>query len=113
MDDLLAVDRPSELFDGEMFLLTDRPDHEWYYLSHQKPNEVFVFVSWDSETPEGAISGTMLPFSRCSLPGADMNGGGKKGLPHSAFDLPNVDSSCAPRVSVEVRAIVIQRKNQE
>ncbi|KAK3363708.1 hypothetical protein B0T25DRAFT_445882, partial [Lasiosphaeria hispida] len=33
-NDLVAVDRPSELFDGEMYLLIDQPDHQWYYLSH-------------------------------------------------------------------------------
>lgn len=56
------MDRPSELFDGEMYLLMDHPDHEWYYLSHQKPNEVFVFVVWDSEAAEGTISGRLSTF---------------------------------------------------
>ncbi|KAK2605851.1 hypothetical protein QQS21_003691 [Conoideocrella luteorostrata] len=55
--DLIAVDRPSELFNGEMYLLMDQPDHQWYYLSHQNPNEVFLFVSWDSDAAEGTISG--------------------------------------------------------
>ncbi|EFR04026.1 hypothetical protein MGYG_07031 [Nannizzia gypsea CBS 118893] len=90
-NDLVAVDRPSERFDGEMYLLKDQPDHQWYYLSHQSPKEVFVFVSWDSDAADGTISG----------------------LPHSAFDLPKHDSSSVPRESVEVRTVVIQRKNQD
>jgi hypothetical protein len=55
--DLKPVDRPSENFTAEIYILQHTKDQRWYYLSRQKPDEVFVFVSWDSYAAEGCASG--------------------------------------------------------
>ncbi|KAF2115700.1 hypothetical protein BDV96DRAFT_658968 [Lophiotrema nucula] len=91
VSDLIAVDRPSENFHSEMYILRNEPNQQWYYLSHQKPHEVFVFVSWDSDAGQGSVSG----------------------IPHSAFHLPDWKDVSQPRESVEVRAIVIESKGND
>jgi hypothetical protein len=58
--DLKTVDRPGEYFTGEMYILQHAVDQQWYYLSHQKPHEVFVFVTWDSDAGEEGPSGKCL-----------------------------------------------------
>jgi hypothetical protein len=101
--DLRAVDRPGEYFSGEMYILQHATDQRWYYLSHQKPHEVFVFVTWDSDTEEENASGrhpeSVCPQQECVLTSA--------GIPHSAFNLPGWEEVASLRESVEVRAIII------
>lgn len=55
--DLIAIDRPGADFGGEMYVLRHAEQQRWYYLSHQKPNEVFVFVTWDSDAGADSTSG--------------------------------------------------------
>lgn len=60
LDDVMAVDRPSENFHAEIYFLKSNPNQNWYYLSRQRPHEVFIFVSWDSDVEEGHLTGKNL-----------------------------------------------------
>jgi hypothetical protein len=103
VEDLKPVDRPSETFTAEIYILQHATDQQWYYLSRQKPDEVFVFVSWDSHAAEGSASGRHLE-GVCSHCARMLT---VTGIPHSAFNLPGWEDVASLRKSVEVRLIVI------
>ncbi|KAG5781164.1 hypothetical protein H9Q73_005188 [Fusarium xylarioides] len=46
--DAIATDRVSPEFQGENYYLKFRSRHKWYWLSGQQPNELLIFVSFDS-----------------------------------------------------------------
>ena len=50
--DLLAVDRISPQYVGEVYYLKHSADQRWYYLSGQRPDELALFVSYDSDPRE-------------------------------------------------------------
>jgi len=47
-EDLVAADRVIPEYAGEIYYLKYNPDHRWYWLSKQTPDEVFMFTSYDS-----------------------------------------------------------------
>ena len=47
-DDLLAVDRVSSEYIGEVYMLKPRDHYDWYWIDHQRPEEASLFVSYDS-----------------------------------------------------------------
>ncbi|KAH7397972.1 hypothetical protein BKA64DRAFT_54138 [Cadophora sp. MPI-SDFR-AT-0126] len=87
-DDLLEADRVSPFYAGEIYYLKYNPDQTWYWLSEQQPNEVTLFVTFDSQLNETGIMNT------CA---------------HAAFADPNFSADVMPRESVEVRIIVFNR----
>ncbi|OJJ52520.1 hypothetical protein ASPSYDRAFT_51938 [Aspergillus sydowii CBS 593.65] len=81
--DLIAVDRVSPEYVGEVYYLNNHPDQQWYWLSDQSPDEACLFLSFDS-----------APTGRAAF------------CPHASFHLAGREGSEARR-SVEVRAIVV------
>lgn len=86
--------RAEDLFDSEVvgglgglpfslwgFNLAWRPDHRWYWLPRQRPDETLVFKLFDSDPH--AVQFTA----------------------HSAFEDPTAPEEAAPRQSVEVRTV--------
>lgn len=47
-EDLVAADRVAPEYAGEIYYVMSNPKQRWYWLSHQKPEEVAVFLSFDS-----------------------------------------------------------------
>ncbi|KAL8962615.1 MAG: hypothetical protein Q9183_005129, partial [Haloplaca sp. 2 TL-2023] len=50
--DLVAADRVSREYTGEIFYLRHNKDQQWYWISHQTPEEMLLFVNYDSD-PKG------------------------------------------------------------
>ncbi|KAF8470792.1 methyltransferase [Kalaharituber pfeilii] len=80
--DLHATDLIYPGHTGEIFTVTHNPEHQWYFLRDQMPNEVALIKCFDNK--EGVAKLT----------------------PHSAFDLPNPPEGTLPRHSIEVRTLV-------
>jgi len=78
-EDLVATDLIYPERTGEIFNITFNPAHRWYYFRHLDPNEVLVFVNFDS------ASGRVVP--------------------HSSFSDPTAATDAPPRESIEVRVI--------
>ncbi len=47
-EDLISTDLVRRKYIGETFYSTFNPDHRWYYLSNQRPNEVTMLKIHDS-----------------------------------------------------------------
>lgn len=60
--DRLAADHVSALSSVEVFQLKYNPQHRWYYLSNQMPDEICLFVAFDSHPPNGVINCMLLVF---------------------------------------------------
>ncbi|KAI1079848.1 hypothetical protein F5B20DRAFT_590399 [Whalleya microplaca] len=54
-EDLIASDRVSEQYVGEVFYVRYNPKQKWYWFRHQHPDEMAVFLSYDSK-PQGPRS---------------------------------------------------------
>jgi len=74
-----AVDKPEWSFEG--LVIARNPDHRWVYASDMTRDEVWVFVTNDSD------------------PANPHN------VPHSAFDDPTCPGDAVPRSSIEMRGI--------
>jgi len=46
--DLIATDRVGSSYVGEVYYLKHNPKPKWYWLRNQKPNELALFISFDS-----------------------------------------------------------------
>ncbi|ERF72759.1 hypothetical protein EPUS_04812 [Endocarpon pusillum Z07020] len=86
--DLIATDRPSREYVGEVYYVRYNSAQRWYWLSEQTPDELSLFMSYDSDPGE---NGAAL-------------------CPHSAFQLQGVQPPVERRESLEVRLIVITSK---
>ncbi|KAI0407264.1 hypothetical protein F4802DRAFT_554752 [Xylaria palmicola] len=82
--DLVEADHISRTYIGNTMYGLFSPNHKWYYLHHQTPEEVFLFKIFDSDPDVAA---------KCSL--------------HAAFDYSNVSDDSIPRESMEVRFLVV------
>jgi hypothetical protein len=69
---------------GEIYLFAHSTAHRWYYYPEMQPDEVLVFKQFDSQ-----ISGTA------------------RLTPHTAFQPIDAPSDVPPRVSIEVRCLLI------
>ena len=67
---------------GETFTVHPNPEHRWYYLGKQTPQEVMIFKCFDSKED-----------------------GRARRVPHSAFVNPATEGE-SPRESIEVRTLV-------
>jgi len=68
--------------EGATFSVRYNPNHEWYYLADQTPEEVTLIKCFDSDEDKARLT------------------------PHSAFVDPTSPSSAPDRQSIEVRALV-------
>ncbi|KAL6827760.1 hypothetical protein V8C40DRAFT_264933 [Trichoderma camerunense] len=87
--DLLEVDQINESWYGEVFLLKFNPDHQFYWLSNQTPEEVCMMLMFDSHN--GKAESNM----HCCA--------------HASFNDAKMLAPGSSRESVEVRAIIINR----
>ncbi|KAJ8489166.1 hypothetical protein ONZ45_g13683 [Pleurotus djamor] len=68
--------------EGYTFSVKYNPEHRWYYLSNQTPDEVTLIKCFDSDETKARLT------------------------PHSAFHDKSSPASAPPRQSIEVRALV-------
>lgn len=54
--DLIATDRPSREYIGEVYYMKYNCDQKWYWLSQQMPDELSLFMSYDSDPGEGGAA---------------------------------------------------------
>ncbi len=50
---LIPADRISPQYEGEIYYVAHSPAQKWYYLEEQTPEEMTLFVSYDSEPGKG------------------------------------------------------------
>jgi len=82
--DLVASDRVSEQYVGEINFVTQNEDQRWFWIEHQTPDEVSVFTSYDTHP-----------------------GNGPKYCVHGSFRNQEVSDNATHRQSVEVRTIIV------
>lgn len=104
-DDLLATDHVTRHYVGETYNLMYRNKYRWYYISHQQPDEVLMFKTYDSDTdiparrkipnrlPHVGILAHVLIFYATDCP-------------HASFRHGHVLEGSLPRESIEVRALI-------
>ena len=81
-EDLVEVDHITRSYHGRTMYGLYKPEHKWYYLSNQTPEEVVFIKCFDSEVDRARLT------------------------PHSAF-LDSTSPKDAPhRESIEVRVLV-------
>ncbi|KAI1330539.1 hypothetical protein F5Y16DRAFT_408459 [Xylariaceae sp. FL0255] len=85
--DLVPTDLVSEDYVGETYSFKYNPRHRFYWLKDQQPDELCVFVTFNSLD---------------NRPGARITT-----CPHTSFDNPWAKPSSPPRDSIEVRSLVL------
>jgi len=73
---------------GEIYLVTYRTDHRWWYVPAMQRHEVLVFKQYDSATDVARFT------------------------PHAAFEHPAAPAGAPPRQSIEVRCLVIHDRDR-
>ena len=89
-DDLIETRRIRESDGGfldTMGVVQYREGRRWYYKSLMDPDDVVLFMGYDSDCSRRKASGTGFTL-------------------HSAFDIPNPPPGSPPRASIEVRLLV-------
>ena len=89
-DDLIEAHRIREADGGfldTMGVVSYREGRDWYYKSQQEPEDVVLFMGYDSDCKRGKREGTGFTL-------------------HSAFDIPDPPIGSPPRASIEVRLLV-------
>ncbi|KAI0892893.1 hypothetical protein F4806DRAFT_505357 [Annulohypoxylon nitens] len=81
--DLIECDHIRRHYIGSTMYLLDNPEHRWYYMSNQSPEEIMIFKNFDSSKCVGAC---------CA--------------PHAAFKYDPRGMNKGRRSSIEVRALV-------
>ncbi|KAF1935304.1 hypothetical protein EJ02DRAFT_361831 [Clathrospora elynae] len=85
--DLVAADLVDEKGSGETYFLQHNPRHQWFWTSAMRKDEIYIFTTFDSTC---AKIGT-----NCCI--------------HTAFTDPTCRPDAAPRESVELRMLVLNR----
>lgn len=67
-----------------------KPEHRWYWMSNQTPDEVLVFTQFDSHPPKGVFRNNY------------------NHIPHAAFRNEAARPGCPPRQSLETRYILLE-----
>lgn len=75
---------------SELSYVRYSPEHKWYWLSNQTPDELILFTQSDSHPPRGQFRG-------------DFNH-----VPHTAFRNEAARPGCPQRQSIEARFIVLE-----
>jgi len=86
--DLRAADRASREYVGEIYYMQYNENQKWYWISRQTPDEILLFVNYDSDPKDG---------------GPDF-------MPHSSFLNHMVGKEGKPRQSLENALIVVTKK---
>jgi hypothetical protein len=68
---------------GEVYMVSYKPSHRWFYFPQMQPNEALLLKCYDSETD-----------------------GRARYTAHGAFDDPTTPPNAPPRESIEVRTII-------
>ncbi|RPA77244.1 hypothetical protein BJ508DRAFT_378990 [Ascobolus immersus RN42] len=89
--DLILSKRYTGAYTGELWYLAHNPDQKWYWLSEQKPDEIFVFQTFDTKNEKRRLSD-------------------RKFVAHSAFINPKAPTNAPPRRSLEARFIVMSKR---
>ncbi|KAI9772630.1 MAG: hypothetical protein M1840_000224 [Geoglossum simile] len=84
--DLLASDQIVPSRAAEIYHLLHRSNHKWHWLSRQYPNELLLFVQFDTDKAKHA-----------------------RFCPHAAFINHDAPESAERRRSIECRSIVVTR----
>uniref|UniRef100_A0A0B7K093 Uncharacterized protein n=1 Tax=Bionectria ochroleuca TaxID=29856 RepID=A0A0B7K093_BIOOC len=92
-EDLVPPDRVSPQYAGEIYYVRPSEKQHWYWLSNMVPEEVAIFVSFDS-----ACSSQEMPINYCA---------------HVSFNDSSAHRHVPPRESLEVRLIVLTRMEKE
>jgi len=61
LSEAVPVDRLSHVYDNEVYYLKFDPDHQWYWIRNQAPDEVTFFKSYDSR-PEAGVACELIFF---------------------------------------------------
>jgi hypothetical protein len=88
--DLIETNRIREsdgAFLDTMGVVRYREGRKWFYKSLMDPDDVVLFMGYDSDCARGKADGTGFTL-------------------HSAFDIPNPPPGSPPRASIEVRLLV-------
>ncbi|THV52152.1 hypothetical protein BGAL_0087g00120 [Botrytis galanthina] len=85
--DLKSADRASREYVGEIYYMQYNESQKWYWISHQSPDELLLFVNYDSDPADGPAY-----------------------IPHSSFLNQAAASDVKPRQSLETALIVITKK---
>jgi len=111
--DLVECDHVRKRFKGTAYYSYYNPDHKWYYLGEQKPDEVTFLKIFDSDSKGGAKSIFSHLFSSYYTYDYQLVSKSSStdtsiliGCPHTSFKHPNSPAHCPPRESIEVRALV-------
>jgi len=62
LSDLIAADRVKGGYVGEVYFLVPAEGHRWFWLSHQRADELLLFTSFDSHVASDSLSGEIHPF---------------------------------------------------
>jgi hypothetical protein len=84
---------------NEIYMLLYNSAADWWYLSHQRPDETLLFKNFDSRLDIPAIRKSTTGEVQLSLHFS--------GSPHVAFDHSQQATGSPYRKSIEVRACVI------
>jgi hypothetical protein len=85
-NDLIAADRVTPDFAVELYYLKHNKNQRWYWISEQMPNELTVFVNYDSKCRKDGPK-----WMTC---------------PHAAFNNPDCKEGSLKRESIELRVVV-------
>ncbi|KUJ17164.1 uncharacterized protein LY89DRAFT_584985, partial [Mollisia scopiformis] len=55
--DLRAADRASREYVGEIYYMQYSENQKWYWISRQTPDEILLFVNYDSDPKDGGPNG--------------------------------------------------------
>ncbi|KAJ5159115.1 uncharacterized protein N7500_008766 [Penicillium coprophilum] len=90
--DLLAADLVFPHYVGEQFYCKYDPDHQWYFLNHQRMNEFLLFKCYESREN--------VARCKCCEPSDGLV------APHAAFKNPLCPEGARFRESIEVRCMI-------
>jgi len=104
--DLVAADRVGSSYIGEIYYLKYRASQRWYWLSRQKPDELAIFVSFDSccGIKPKCESSYLEVWDLYSMLRFNL------AVPHASFQNSLMSSYTRPRQSIELRMIIITPK---
>ena len=102
--DLVAADYVDEEGSGETYFLQHNPRHKWFWTSAMTRDEAYLLTTFDSTCPD---SGTNCKFLDPSIsPVLKLM---STGCPHTAFQDPLCRLDAAPRESIELRLVVLNK----
>ena len=102
--DLRSADRAACEFTEEIYYLHHNTDQQWYWISGQKPEEMLLFVNYDSD-PGNAPQCTSSPVLQ-----KNQVTNGSLDMAHSSFVNNMASKDVKPRKSLETGILVISRK---